>query len=131
MTQKHVQGLLMSKALKFKQTFFKKSTHRVPVMAQWLKNPTRNYEVEGLFPGLAQWVRDLMLLWLWCRPAAIAPIGPLAWEPPYAVGTAPKSNIYIYTHTHTYICVCLCIILKTYICIYPQCKECKYLFTSH
>ena len=27
-------------------------------------------------------------LWLWCRPAAIAPIQPLAWEPPYAMGAA-------------------------------------------
>ena len=27
---------------------------------------------------------------LWRRPAATAPIGPLAWEPPYAVGSAPK-----------------------------------------
>jgi len=25
---------------------------------------------------------DLVLLWLWCRPAATAPIRPLAWEPP-------------------------------------------------
>ena len=25
-----------------------------------------------------------MLLWLWCRLAATAPIGPLAWEPPHA-----------------------------------------------
>ena len=33
---------------------------------------------------------DLTLLWLWCRLAAIAPIGPLAWEPPYAVGVALK-----------------------------------------
>ena len=31
---------------------------------------------------------DPVLLWLWCRPAASAPIGPLAWEPPYAVGAA-------------------------------------------
>ena len=31
---------------------------------------------------------DLALLWLWCRPAATAPIGPLAWEPPSAVGVA-------------------------------------------
>ena len=30
----------------------------VPVMAQWLTNPTRNYEVAGLIPGLAQWVKD-------------------------------------------------------------------------
>ena len=28
---------------------------------------------------------DLVLLWLWCRPEAIAPIQPLAWEPPYAL----------------------------------------------
>ena len=27
-------------------------------MAQWLMNPTRNHEVEGLIPGLAQWVKD-------------------------------------------------------------------------
>ena len=31
---------------------------------------------------------DLALLWLWCRLAAVAPIGPLAWEPPYATGVA-------------------------------------------
>ena len=30
------------------------------------------------------------LLWLWCRLAATAPIGPPAWEPSYAVGTALK-----------------------------------------
>ena len=34
---------------------------------------------------------DPALLWLWCRPAATAPIAlisPPAWEPPYAVGAA-------------------------------------------
>ena len=30
------------------------------------------------------------MLLLWCRLAATAPIGPLAWEHPYAVGTALK-----------------------------------------
>ena len=31
---------------------------------------------------------DSELLWLWCRPAAVAQIRPLAWEP--AVGVALK-----------------------------------------
>ena len=31
---------------------------------------------------------DLASLWLWCRPAAIAPIGPVTWESLYAVGAA-------------------------------------------
>ena len=33
---------------------------------------------------------DPELLWLWHRPAARAPIGPLAWELPYAAGAALK-----------------------------------------
>ena len=32
------------------------------------------------------------LLWLWCRPAAIVPVQPLAWELPHAVGAALKSK---------------------------------------
>ena len=31
-----------------------------------------------------------MLLWLWRRLAAAAPIRPLAWEPPYAAGATLK-----------------------------------------
>ena len=34
----------------------------VPVVAQWLTNPTGNHEVAGSVPGLARWVKDLVLL---------------------------------------------------------------------
>ena len=33
----------------------------VPIVAQWLTNPTRNHEVVGSIPGLTQWVKDLVL----------------------------------------------------------------------
>ena len=33
-----------------------------------------------------------LLWWLWWRPAAVAPIQLLAWEPPYATGAALKKK---------------------------------------
>ena len=60
------------------------------MVAQRLKNPVRNHEDSGLIPGLTHWAKDLVLPRLWCRPAAVALIRPLAWELPYAMGSALK-----------------------------------------
>ena len=35
---------------------------------------------------------DPVLLWLWLWPTAVALIGPLAWELPYAAGAALRSK---------------------------------------
>ena len=76
-------------------------------MAQRVKNPTSIHEDMRWIPGLAQWVKgssiaesccgvghrcssDLVLLWMWCRPAAATPIQSLGWELPYATGAAIK-----------------------------------------
>ena len=36
----------------------RKENYGVPIVAQWLTNPTRNHEVVGSVPALAQWVKD-------------------------------------------------------------------------
>ena len=40
---------------------------------------------------------DLPLLWLWFRPTDVAPIRPLVWVPPYAVGVTLKRKKNSYT----------------------------------
>ena len=79
----------------------------VPIMAQWIwiwLAPMRTKvwslaSLTGLKIQLCYelWCRSQtqirsQLLWLWCRPAATAPIWPLAWEFPYAAGVALKSK---------------------------------------
>ena len=56
------------------QVYFNKNFCRSSHCGALEMNLTRNHEVLGSIPGLAQWVKDLALLWLWCRPAPIAPI---------------------------------------------------------
>ena len=86
-------------------------------MAQWLANPTSNHEVTGSILGLAQSVKDLVLLWLWGRPAAIAPIRPSLGTSMYH-GCSPKKpkkkkaydmtlymDLYEMTQMHVFICV--------------------------
>ena len=69
-------------------------------MAQWLVNlTTRLASMKTQVQSLASFglrIRRCRELWyrlqmrLWLRLAAVAPIQPLAWEPPYAVGVALK-----------------------------------------
>ena len=47
----------------------------VPIVAQWLTNPTRNHEVVGSIPALAQWVEDPVL------PRAVVFVADAAWIP--------------------------------------------------
>ena len=37
------------------------SALRVPIVVQWVKNPTSVFEDVGSIPGLAQWVKDSAL----------------------------------------------------------------------
>ena len=65
-------------------------------------NLTSIHEDVGSIPGLTgiamscgigyRLSLDPMLLWLWCRPAAVALIRPLAWALPYATDVALKNN---------------------------------------
>ena len=49
---------ILSQFLFFKLIFLKIKSIGVPIVAQWLMNPTRNHEVTGPIPGLTQWVKD-------------------------------------------------------------------------
>ena len=81
---------------------------------------------------------DLVLLWLWHKPAAAAPVQLLAWEFPYAADAALKwksktkqKNIY----TRKHICACIYItngyyVWKTMLLIFPTFWEWASAFSS-
>ena len=70
--------------------FKKKKRYRSSHCGSTETNLTSIHEDASSIPGLAQWVRDMVLPWVWCRLAAVALIGPLIWEPPYALDAALK-----------------------------------------
>ena len=49
------------KSLYAEGAVLKKERRGGPVVVQWLTNPTRNHEVAGSVPALAQWVNDPVL----------------------------------------------------------------------
>ena len=67
-------------------------------MAQWKQTRVVSMRIQVQSPGLAQWVKDLVLLWLWCRSSATAPIRPLAWEPPGKKKKRVKSPYHVRQH---------------------------------
>ena len=88
----------------------KKKKNRISPCGTAEMKLTSDHEDVASSPGLAQWVGEshvamscgvglrcgldpgLLLLLLWCKPAAVVPIRPLAWELLYASGAALKKQ---------------------------------------
>ena len=72
--------------------FIKKSCAEFSLWLSRLRNRHSAHEDAGSIPDLTQWVKDLVLPWLWDTPAAAAPIQPLAQKLHYVTGAAHKKE---------------------------------------
>ena len=54
----HFNKTFKNKKKRNRRSNIKKRFFGVLIVAQWLTNPTRNHEVSGSTPALAQWVND-------------------------------------------------------------------------
>ena len=94
-------GLKVFWSLLFNALTFKHCNYESSHPGSVEMNPTRSHELADLIPGLIQWIwrcRELRcrsqtrlgsrVAVAVCRPVATAPVGPLAWEPPYVSGVA-------------------------------------------
>ena len=63
------------------------------------------------------------LAWLWLWPAAIAPIWPLAWELPYALGVALKSKTKKIPRLIIFQILHPIVLMSPYICYYAPLME--------
>ena len=80
--------MFIATLLTIAKTWKHASAHQYVTGLRRCDSPTRNHEVAGSSPALAQWVKDSGtamscsigrrrgsdLVWLWRRPAAVAPI---------------------------------------------------------
>ena len=69
-------------------------TMRLQVRSLALLSGLRIQHCHELWYTLQTWLGSPVLLWLWLwrRPAAVALIQSLAWEPPYTTNAAPKKK---------------------------------------
>ena len=70
-------------------TSIHKDAGSIPDLVHWVKDPALLWAVVYVCHSYSS---DLTLLRLWCRLAAVAPMQPLAWEPPRAMGVALKDE---------------------------------------